>query len=246
MFWADFFADTRHVSGEAAGAYLLLLGHAWLRGAKLPNDDRALARMADVSPRKWASIKRDVMSFWTLDGDVWRQKRLSKEWDYVCRTSDIKRRLGKLGGLRSAQKRSAISTEPSKQTVNQTATAATATATAAGDDLFGGKEEKHVNGKQLVFIGEQWNALAGTLRLPSIDQIKSGSTRERHALARLREMADEFPSVEQGVSALMTKVRESAYLRGEINSFRCTFDWILCPSNFTKIMEGNYENRKKQ
>ena len=47
-----------------------------------------------------------------------------------------------------------------------------------------------------------------------------------------------------GVQALMTRIRGSPYLRGEVNGFRVSFDWIVNPSNYQKIMEGNYENRK--
>jgi hypothetical protein len=87
-------------------------------------------------------------------------------------------------------------------------------------------------------FGEQWNALAAAFKFPAIEEIKTGSTRERHALARLREMGPD------GVQGLMTRIRGSPYLRGEVNGFRVTFDWIINASNFQKIMEGNYEVRK--
>ena len=46
------------------------------------------------------------------------------------------------------------------------------------------------------------------------------------------------------MAALLARVRGSPYLRGEVNGFRCTFDWIVNASNYQKIMEGNYEDRK--
>jgi len=88
-------------------------------------------------------------------------------------------------------------------------------------------------------LGEQWNALAASFRLPEIEEIKPGSTRERQALARLREAPD-------CASTLMSRIRGSPYLRGEVNGFRCSFDWIIKPTNFQKIMEGNYEDRKEK
>ena len=42
----------------------------------------------------------------------------------------------------------------------------------------------------------------------------------------------------------MARIRGSPYLRGEVNGFRVTFDWIINASNFQKILEGNYEVRK--
>jgi hypothetical protein len=40
-------------------------------------------------------------------------------------------------------------------------------------------------------------------------------------------------------------VRSSKFLMGEVasagsNPFRCNFDWLIAPSNFVKVVEGNY------
>jgi hypothetical protein len=99
-------------------------------------------------------------------------------------------------------------------------------------------EKAKKNNEALKAFGEGWNQLAAALSLPSIDEIKPGSLRERQALARLREMPPD------GVQTLMTRIRGSPYLRGEVNGFRVSFDWIIKPSNYQKIMEGNYEVRK--
>lgn len=100
-------------------------------------------------------------------------------------------------------------------------------------------EKAKKNNEALKAFGEEWNRLAAALALPSIDEIKPGSTRERQALARLREMTPD------GVQGLMTRIRGSPYLRGEVNSFRVSFDWIIKPSNYQKIMEGNYDEIRK-
>jgi hypothetical protein len=40
-------------------------------------------------------------------------------------------------------------------------------------------------------------------------------------------------------------VRSSKFLMGEVSgpggsAFRCNFDWLIAPSNFVKVVEGNY------
>ncbi len=40
-------------------------------------------------------------------------------------------------------------------------------------------------------------------------------------------------------------VRSSEFLMGKVsasggNPFRCNFDWLIAPSNFVKVVEGNY------
>src|SRR6185312_6052908 len=95
-------------------------------------------------------------------------------------------------------------------------------------------------------FGEAWNALAAELGLSAIETIKPGSTRERHALARARELVADFPDLAAGLNALAARIRGSPLLRGEIGNrqWRATFDWVVNAANFTKIMEGNYEVRK--
>lgn len=81
--WTDaYLADTRHLTTEEHGAYLLLMMEAWRRPTcSLPDDDRLLARLAGVSADKWDEIKPVVMAFWKQDGrsKTWTQKRLISE-----------------------------------------------------------------------------------------------------------------------------------------------------------------------
>ena len=89
--WTDaYLADTRHLTTEQHGAYLLLLMEAWRRPAcSLPNNDTLLARLSGLSTERWAESREVVMAFWTLDGrrKEWRQKRLVRERDYVAQKS---------------------------------------------------------------------------------------------------------------------------------------------------------------
>jgi len=42
-----------------------------------------------------------------------------------------------------------------------------------------------------------------------------------------------------------TQVATSDFLMGRLQGrdtqFRCTFDWLIAPSNFVKVVEGNYD-----
>jgi hypothetical protein len=42
---------------------------------------------------------------------------------------------------------------------------------------------------------------------------------------------------------LFQKAEESDFLTGRSGKWRASFDWIVRPSNVTKIIEGNYENK---
>lgn len=82
-FWVDDYRrDTRHLTTEEHGAYLLLLMAAWEAPTNsIPDDDEMLARLAGVSATRWDKIKPIIMAFWHFDGRSkrWVQKRLKKE-----------------------------------------------------------------------------------------------------------------------------------------------------------------------
>ena len=69
------------MSGQAAGIYLVLAGHAWVRGGSLPNDPDKLRLMTRLTKMQWASLRGEVMANWAVgeDGRL-HQKRLDAEW----------------------------------------------------------------------------------------------------------------------------------------------------------------------
>ena len=73
-------ADTGHMSTEEFGAYFLLLITMWRHGAKLPNSQVELARIARISPRRWQSISERVLRPMTITEHTITQKRLSDTW----------------------------------------------------------------------------------------------------------------------------------------------------------------------
>lgn len=90
LFTDAYLADTRHLSAEQHGAYLLLLMEAWRRpSCSLPDDDDMLARLACMSAERWAFNRDAVMAFWTYDGrrKEWTQLRLTDEREYVRQKS---------------------------------------------------------------------------------------------------------------------------------------------------------------
>lgn len=93
--WTDaYLSDTRHLSTEEHGAYLLLLMEAWRRpNCDLPDDDVFMARAAGLSPDRWAAIRPVVLAFWKRDGRrrTWSQKRLQRERDYVATKRQLQR-----------------------------------------------------------------------------------------------------------------------------------------------------------
>lgn len=101
---ADYLADTRHLSTEQHGAYLLLLMTAWSRGGRLPNDPKKLSRIIGSTVKKWHQIWEDISEFWVLDGDEIVSERMQKDFQKAVSKSESRATAGKLGGKAKALK----------------------------------------------------------------------------------------------------------------------------------------------
>ena len=86
---------------------------------------------------------------------------------------------------------------------------------------------------------EAWNTLSGC-GIAKVSKISSGSKRYKSLQARIREY---------GVDAILEaieRIRGSSFLQGKSGGKRqwvITFDWFVLPSNFPKVLEGNYTDR---
>jgi len=97
LYVADYLGDTRHLTTEQHGAYLLILMTMWRAGGYLPNDDAKLARIAGLSVAKWRKLSPDILDLLTVDGDQVTQARLLKEIENANEKSSKRSEAGKLG-----------------------------------------------------------------------------------------------------------------------------------------------------
>lgn len=104
MYWADYLADTMHLTTEEHGAYLLLIGIYWRRGKALPDDNRWLANATKISLRRFKSVRVSISPFFEISDGVWKHKRIEKE---ILRSSErlkSARANGQAGGLAKSQR----------------------------------------------------------------------------------------------------------------------------------------------
>lgn len=105
LFTDAYLADTRHLSTEEHGAYLLLLMCAWrTRGCALKDDDRFLARIAGVSAHRWRRLKPVLREFFDISDGRWRQKKLQDVYHGVETRVAKNRANGARGGRAKAAK----------------------------------------------------------------------------------------------------------------------------------------------
>lgn len=83
-----------------------------------------------------------------------------------------------------------------------------------------------------------WNEKAYST-LPRVSILNK--TREAHIKARLASMPEK-----QTWEDLINKINASLFLTGQSSHWKCDFDWVMNPTNLTKILEGNYDNNRKR
>ena len=104
LYVADYLGDTRHLTTEQHGAYLLLLMTMWRADGRLPLDDRKLARLTGCTASRWAKIRDEVLAFFVIDGDEITHGRLMFELEKASEKSIKRAEAGSHGGKAKALK----------------------------------------------------------------------------------------------------------------------------------------------
>ena len=82
------------------------------------------------------------------------------------------------------------------------------------------------------FVTDAFNSLC-----PSLPKVKTMSEKRRRRIRNAQRLLGEMSFEE-----LFAKVEQSDFLTGRSGPWSCGFDWIMEPSNLTKIIEGNDDN----
>ncbi len=101
-----YLADTRHLTTEEHGAYLLLLMCAWrARECRLADDDKSLARITGLSPTRWRRMRPVLEQFFEIRKGFWQQKKLTAVYEEVAARVARNRANGARGGHATASAR---------------------------------------------------------------------------------------------------------------------------------------------
>ena len=89
--------------------------------------------------------------------------------------------------------------------------------------------------KNIKIVVGMWNQLS-YLGVNPVTKIASGTERHRNLCARLKQYSlDDFEKA-------IENIKHSDFLLGNVNDFKIKFDWFVKPSNFIKVLDGNYSN----
>ena len=115
---ADYLADTRRLTTEQHGAYLLLLMDSWSSGA-LPDDDAVLARVAGLDAESWARTRPVLAGYFEITDGKWVHARIEREREHAQAYAQASSSRGKkAAAARWSKKKPEESTEKPAESVD--------------------------------------------------------------------------------------------------------------------------------
>lgn len=239
LYVQDFMTDEKlmECSAEATGIYIRLMclmhkseqyGIILLKQKYKQTDDQIenfALQLARYFPYDSASIRRGISELIDenvieISEDIIIQKRMVKDNEI-----SEKRAISGRSGGNSTQK------NKPKPTKKKIAKAKTEANTDIDIDIE--------NENEIDIEGELLNNFNSVCeKLPKVKILTDARK------TKLRNRIKEFGADQ--VKAIFEDVSKSNFLNGENNNnWTATFDWILEPKNFTKILEGNYKNKEQ-
>lgn len=238
MYPTDFEADTSHLSMAEDGAYNRLLRICWMTpGCTMPTDEAwIMRRVRAQSDEDREAVKIVLSEFFTVVKGRYSNARLAKEFASAIEAHEKRKKAGSRGGLAKALKTNKSTSSNAKAMLKQP------------EPEPEPYKERDTNVSHVIPHPEPaspiaeavkvYNDTAGQVGWPKVQKLTPA--RSKALKARLTDCGGI-----EGWRMAMDKGKASDFLCGRsANQWTgCGFDWIVKQANFTKLMEGNYDNR---
>lgn len=251
--WRD--VKVRRMSLAAQGAYICILADMWIDSkdqCSVLDNDAFLARAMGMPPHEWEAIRAEIQNadeplLIAKDGRLYSSRLKSeraKQQEYSQKQS-----------LNASKRWSATAMPPHTSGICQT-DATTYAKTCSSSSLNTSplslpiskkksteKEESTVTSSLVLTpeeLAERFNQIDGVKPVKMING-KLPPTIHKKARQRISQYNSEAFWVE-----FLVTIQQSAFLTGKIHgrnggeSFQASFDWIMGPRNFDKIIGGTY------
>lgn len=246
FFPSDFLAGTSGLSPAERGIYITILCLIWDGDGPVEMDIARLARRCGVSKASFGKILESLLAEEKLVQTprgltnqraektiLDRQNRIKKathaatqRWDAQTRKNEEKQRSD--DAIAVPQQCVADAKPEARSQIRE----------GSYEPLSKQSSDGAVNSDEVSAALIAWNTAAARNGWP---QVQKFSPNRRKALkARLREAIGL-----SGWHDALTKAEQSDFLCGRTDKpwTAFAFDWLVVPKNFTKLMEGNYDNR---
>lgn len=223
------------LSLEEKGAYSLCLDLIYDRGSPIPDDARWLSGVCGVSIRKWSAIRERLLSLGKLV--VENGLLTNSRADLEILSSEFQARERAESGSKGGRKRVENADVTAKN--NDLAQAELKPIDKIREDKNRKKEEEaapptRAKPEPIDEAVSHWDLVAAEIGWPRL----RGLSDARRTALKIRLRAEGL----DGWKAAIARARSSPYLSQPPPWF--TFDWIVKPTNFLKVIEGNYDRQR--
>lgn len=98
LFTGDYLKDTRHLTPQKHGIYLLMLMHCWDTKGPLPLDEQEIAAVANCrSADEIDGLRYVLAKYWVRCEDGWYNERCQEEIERAAAISDKRSKAGRKG-----------------------------------------------------------------------------------------------------------------------------------------------------
>jgi len=245
MYWDAYLADTTHLTTEEHGAYMLLLAAMWRRNAWVPDDDKDNARILGLTTAKWRKIKARLMEtvsgFCVEDGKI-TQEKLKKTWENTQEKIDKNRSNGAKGGRPKSKVANNLTKANGFVSVNPNQSIPEPEPYISKDTNVSLSVSTDVpcHANDLSHAVSRYNQAAERAGWPQVQKLTPN--RSKQLKARLKDCGGL-----DGWEDALRRAFASDFCRGRTSKpwTGFGFDWLTKAANFTKLMEGNYDNRSE-
>lgn len=239
MYPTDFEADTSHLTLAEDGAYNRLLRLMWMTpGCSLPDDDAwVLRRMRCHGDAECAVVTGIISEFFERKGGRIVNARLAKEYQKTDLAHKKRVSAGSKGGKAKALKANdstpskarAMPKQPEPEPEPYKGIDTSVSIVRSPDPVPANDVSEAVSA---------YNETASQAGWPQVQRLNP--QRSKQLKSRLKEVGGI-----DGFRDALAKASASDFLTGRTSNpwTGFGFDWLTKPANFTKLMEGNYDNR---
>ena len=254
LYVADYLSATSRLTTEQHGAYLLLLMDYWKNGPP-PDNDGVLAQITRLSPVAWSNARTMLEAMFQVESGQWLHHRVEQELAKANHNKEVNLRRGKAGAEARYGKKDAptmleaslvhsSSPSPSPSPISSSSSSTnTLLVKTNGLDPMPSRIACPTD-KLLALFHQECPTLPRVMML--------NDKRKKHLVSRWREVdaEDHLETAEDGLKIfqdIFSKVHKSDFLCGRTagRQWKSNFDWLIQPTNFLKVVEGQYDNRGK-
>ena len=240
MYPSDYEAKTSHLTIAEDGAYFRLLRLCWMTaGCSLPDDEAWIMRRARAfSDDEKQAIRTILDEFFTLKNGRWINERLTTEFKEAASKHLKRKKAGRKGGSVKSLKSNDKEPSNAKAMLKQCSSNQNQNQNQNQSILDDTKVSllNQVKADCEIAVSE-WNQAAGEHGWPKVQRLTAA--RSKQLAGRIKDAGGL-----DGWQSALQKAGESDFLCGRNGAWSgFGFDWMVKAGNFTKLMEGNYENR---